>query len=215
MTDQWVRLSCDVGGSPAVRSTHGGRLGRRRTHGHPWGRCRVEPRFDPVRMRQSGLACCLRLSLEQFSFQLPVTLVTCAGGFVSASPAGSDVSIAPGRAFGTGAIWGVVVLGENRWALRGSHGLYLSPRIGGEVVADASTCGDREILGVVHLGEGRIALRTAYGTYLTRGRGEGVGLLADAPSPGIRETFVLDNPFARIAGDEPARGVAPRKPPFR
>ncbi|MGE5754689.1 MAG: polysaccharide deacetylase family protein [Planctomycetaceae bacterium] len=132
-------------------------------------------------------------SAARVSFQ--VTLVACDGGFVSASPNGSDVRITQRPALDADAIWGAVVLGENRWALRSTHGLYLSPRMGGEVFADASACGAREILALVPLGDRRIALRTRSGTYLTRGQGEGARLRADAPSPDARETFILDNPF--------------------
>jgi peptidoglycan/xylan/chitin deacetylase (PgdA/CDA1 family) len=122
------------------------------------------------------------------------TLVACDGSFVSVSPSGEDVTFVSGSAAGIEVILGVVDLGANRWALRGANGLFLSPRRGGEVIADALSLGEREVLTVEHRGGGRIALRTLNGSYLTRDRGDGARLLADAPSPGERGTFRLRDP---------------------
>jgi hypothetical protein len=126
-------------------------------------------------------------SAARVSSQL--TLIAEDGGLVSAPPAGSELTIVPRPAAGTDALLGVVELGEDRRALRAANGLYLSPRPGGEVVADAASLGEREVLTIEHLGGGRIALRTVDGTYLTRGRGGGTRLLADAPSRGGRAAF--------------------------
>jgi peptidoglycan/xylan/chitin deacetylase (PgdA/CDA1 family) len=131
-------------------------------------------------------------SAARVTFQL--TLVH-ADGVVSSSRVDSMVTIVSGRPAGTDAVLGVVDLGEDRWAIRGANGLYLSPRPDGEVVADAPSLSEREVLAIEHLGKGRIAMRMVDGSYLTRAGGKVSRLLANASTHGERETFIMRDPL--------------------
>jgi peptidoglycan/xylan/chitin deacetylase (PgdA/CDA1 family) len=89
------------------------------------------------------------------------------------------------------AIWGVVDLGRNRWALRAIDGLFLSPRGREETVAGTPVIRNSEIFTVEDLGERRIELRTIHGTYLSRPPCESGVLLAQAPRRGECEVFSM------------------------
>lgn len=123
------------------------------------------------------------------------TLVASDGSHVSAPPAGIDVVFAPATPITSpSAIFGGVNLGANRWALRGSNGLFLSPRRSGEVFADALSPGERETLTVEPRGGGRVTLRTIDGFYLTRDRDKTALLCASRPSQfGLNKAEIIYN----------------------
>jgi hypothetical protein len=117
------------------------------------------------------------------------TLVARDGSYVSVPPSGAEVVLVPASPNNPSAILGGVNLGANRWALRGAGGLFLSPRRGGEVFADALAPGVRETLTVEPRGGGRVALRTVDGSYLARSRDTSALLRAEAPSHADLEAF--------------------------
>ena len=123
-----------------------------------------------------------------------LTLAAHDGRLVSASSDGLGVTLVSGNAHGHDALWGVLDLGGDRWALRSGNGLYLSARRGGEVVADADTLGEREVFGVEQREGGSLALRTIDGTYLGPDPVDVYRLIADTRSPGESRTFLAGPP---------------------
>jgi hypothetical protein len=92
------------------------------------------------------------------------------------------------------AIWGVVDLGNDHWALRAPNGLYLSARPEGQLFADALFLGEREIFTVEQCTAG-MALRTNNGRYLTKSADHDVRL----SRRGEPTTFLVTDPFAAAA----------------
>ena len=95
-----------------------------------------------------------------------VVLRTSDGRAVACPRAETEVVLADCDDHFPDAVWGVVPLGEDRWALRGSNGRFLSIKAGGEVFADADTPREAARLAVDRGPSGRIRLRTAVGCYL-------------------------------------------------
>lgn len=95
-----------------------------------------------------------------------VVLRTSDGRAMACPRAGTEIVLADCDDGFPDAVWGVVPLGEDQWALRAPGGRFLSIKAGGEVFANADTPRESARLAVDRGPSGRIRLRTAVGRYL-------------------------------------------------
>lgn len=127
------------------------------------------------------------VSAMNVSFQ---AILSSRDGDLLSAPCGTTrIGMLPQASSDMSAIWGVVDLGDDHWALRAANGQYLSAHIKGRVCADALFLGEREIFSVERRPSG-IALRTGRGAYLALDSDRDVKV----SDHGVATTFLVIDP---------------------